>query len=164
MWKVCVVLMLGACGRDPVPGIARAGMQRFMGGTVSGSAEFEQDARGTYADSVTLTVWISDCVEGKSYSVHIHEGPSCNTVSLQGGHWDGARGEGIPDVVCAANTETIGTSGTMTFNRRGTDPALAWTVGDDEDTDVIGHVFVVHDPDMPMTRIACGAIRPVVAL
>lgn len=165
MWKVCFALMLAACGgHDPEPGVARAFMTGFMGATVTGSVDFQQDAPATYADSVTATVWLSDCVEGKSYSVHIHEGTSCDTISLQGGHWDGARGEGIPDVVCVANTETIGTYGMTTYNRRGTDPALAWTIGDDSNTDIIGHTIVVHDPDMPMTRIACGKIRAIVAL
>jgi hypothetical protein len=164
MWKVCVALMLAACGHDPEPGVARALVNGFMGSTVSGTADFQQDAPATYADSVTVTITLTDCVEGKTYSVDIHEGASCDAISLQGNHWDGARGEGIPGVVCDANTETIGTSGRMTYNRRGTDPALAWTVGDGADTDVIGHTVVVHDPDMPMTRIACGKIRAIVAL
>lgn len=68
------------------------------------------------------------------------------------GHRDMTRGEGIPMITCN------GTTGTVTYNRAATDPTLKWSVGDGSATDVIGHLIVVHDPNVPMTRIACGTI------
>jgi len=124
----------------------------FMGGTVTGTGTFMQGAADTAADSVTLTLTLNGCVAGKVYAAHIHTGSACTDATAQGGHWDMTRGEGIPTITCA------GTTGTTTINRAATDPLLAWSVGGDAATDVIGHVIVVHDPDMPMTRIACGVI------
>ena len=45
--------------------------------------------------------------------------------------------------------------------RRGAaDPVTTWTIGGDAVSNVIGHAFVVHAPDVPMDppRIACGVI------
>jgi hypothetical protein len=46
------------------------------------------------------------------------------------------------------------------LTRATTDPALGWTVGGDATTNVVGHAFVAHDPDVPMMppRIGCGVI------
>jgi Cu/Zn superoxide dismutase len=163
---VGLVLALGACadGVDHVHGVAGSGISAggaggatgptaaaaliapFGTGTVTGTATFTQS--GT---DVTVNVSLSNCPDG-IHSVHIHHGTSCTDAMTQGAHWDTARGEGIPDVVCSAGT------GTSTHTRNATDPALAWSIGGAPTSNVIGHVFVVHDPGDPAPRIGCGQI------
>jgi hypothetical protein len=46
----------------------------------------------------------------------------------------------------------------MLTQRTTTDPK-PWTVGPPAESNVIGHVMVLHDPDMPTKRIACGEIK-----
>jgi hypothetical protein len=77
---------------------------------------------------------------------------SCADEMSQGGHWDPPRGEGIPNVTCA---NAIG----MVLAQREASDDKPWTVGGAPETNVIGHVVVLHDPDMPMKRIACGEIK-----
>jgi hypothetical protein len=102
--------------------------------------------------TVEVSIAITQCQNGKSYPIHIHAGTSCADEMSQGGHWDPPRGEGIPDVVCM---NAIG----MVLTQRDASDAKPWTVGGSEATNVIGHVVVLHDPDMPMKRIACGEIK-----
>lgn len=152
---VAMAGLLAACGGDDGgtgSTMATSTVSGFMGGTVTGTATFEQGAADTAADSVTVTLTINGCVAGKMYSAHIHVGAACTDTTTQGGHWDMTRGEGIPMITCN------GTTGTVTYNRAATDATLAWSVGGAATTNVIGHTVVVHDPDMPMTRIACGVI------
>lgn len=59
------------------------------------------------------------------------------------------RGEGIPDIKCT------GTTGVSMGKRDSSDKRLLWTLGTMDETDVIGHVVVVHDG---ADRIACGKI------
>ena len=130
---------------------AVANIAGFMGGTVKGTATFVQS--GT---DVTVSVELSSCVDGKMYPVHIHAGTSCADAMAQGDHWGPARGEGIPKIACK------GTSGTATLTRKATDtPDLLWSIGGVETTNVVGHAFVVHDPDVAMSppRIGCGLIQ-----
>ena len=151
-----VVLAASACGGDDGGGgagkMALSTVSGFMGGTVTGNGMFEQGAPDTAADSVTVTITLNGCTAGKAYPVHIHTGSACTDTTTQGGHWDMTRGEGIPNITCS------GTTGTTTYNRVATDATLKWSVADGSATDVVGHTIVVHDPDMPMTRIACGTI------
>lgn len=118
--------------------------------TVKGTATF---AKATGTD-VKVTVEISNCTDGKEYPVHIHEGTSCADAMAQGDHWGPARGEGIPSVKC------MGTTGKSELTRPATPTNLAWTIGGDTATNVVGHAFVVHQPDVPSMppRIACGVI------
>jgi len=146
---------MGAGGATAGTGAAPAGsavatITGFMGGTVTGMATF---SKGTGTD-VKVDVALASCVAGKSYPVHIHEGTSCASAMAQGDHWGPARGEGIPNVTCS------GTTGTSTTTRPATPTNLAWTIGGDMATNVVGHAFVVHDPDVAMMppRIACGVI------
>jgi len=129
---------------------AVAAITGFNGGTVTGTATFSKAS----ATDVTVTVSLTNCIAGKAYPVHIHAGTSCADAMSQGDHWGPARGEGIPSVTCA------GTTGTSTLTRAATDPTLAWTIGGDAATNVVGHAFVVHAPDVPMMppRIGCGVI------
>lgn len=131
-------------------GSAVATITGFMGGKVTGTATFTK-ATGT---DVKVEVALKDCEAGKSYPVHIHEGTSCADAMAQGDHWGPARGEGIPNVTCS------GTMGTSTTTRPATPTNTAWTIGGDMATNVVGHAFVVHAPDVPMMppRIACGVI------
>jgi Cu/Zn superoxide dismutase len=96
-----------------------------------------------------------NCPDGE-HGVHIHEGTACADEAMQGPHWGPTRGEGIPNVTCT------GMTGMAMHTRAATDPMLAWTIGGDMATDVVGHAFVVHDPapDMatPAPRIGCGVI------
>jgi hypothetical protein len=48
--------------------------------------------------------------------------------------------------------------GTILYQREITD-AKPWSVGEAAESNVIGHVVVLHDPDDPMKRIACGQIK-----
>ena len=133
----------GGAGTGGTP-TAVANLTGFMGGTVTGTATFTQAANG-----VTVVVALQNCPDG-AHGVHIHQGTSCESADTQGGHWDMTRGEGIPDVMCT------GGMGTSTLTRPATDPTLAWNVGGDAATNVIGHAFVVHG-DMGV-RIGCGII------
>jgi Cu/Zn superoxide dismutase len=119
--------------------------------TVTGTATF---AKGAGSTDVTVNVALANCVAGKVYPVHIHEGMGCADAVAQGDHWGPARGEGIPSVTCTTTT------GTSTLTRPATPTNLAWTIGGDVMTNVVGHAFVVHAPDVPMMppRIACGVI------
>jgi hypothetical protein len=139
----------GGAGGTSAGSKAVAKITGFMGGTVTGTATFVQ--AGT---DVTVTVALSNCVDTKMYPVHIHVGTSCADAAAQGDHWGPARGEGIPKVACK------GTTGTATLTRTAAAADLAWSVGGDATTNVIGHAFVVHDPDVVTTppRIGCGVI------
>ena len=123
---------------------AEATLAPFGSGTITGTATFTQDG-----DDVTVTITLNDCADG-DHPVHIHEGTSCADATAQGGHWDMARGEGIPVISCANDT------GTVTYTRVGTD-AKPWTIGGDATTNVIGHAFVVHDGSA--MRVGCGIIE-----
>jgi hypothetical protein len=145
----------GAAGAPAVGSKAVATITAFGTGTVhvTGTATFTQGDGG----SVTVVVKLDGCVDGKMYPVHIHDGTSCESAMTQGAHWGPTRGEGMPKVVCS------GTSGTAMLTRPPTDPTLAWTVGGDAATNVIGHAFVAHDPDpvdagVTPARIGCGVI------
>ena len=127
--------------------MAVATIAGLMGGTVTGTATFVQ--AGT---DVTVTVALTNCVAGKMYATHIHAGTSCDAAM---GHWGPTRGEGIPKVMCN------GTTGTATLTRKADMPDLTWTVGGDATTNVVGHAFVLHDPDsttMPPAAMGCGVI------
>jgi Cu/Zn superoxide dismutase len=125
---------------------AAAMIAPFGMGTVTGTVTFTQ--AGT---DVTAVVSLSNCPDGP-HGVHIHQGTSCADAMMQGDHWDMRRGEGIPDVMCSGGT------GTSTVTRGAADPTTAWSIGGNPTTDVLGHVFVVHDPGMPAPRIGCGQI------
>jgi hypothetical protein len=60
------------------------------------------------------------------------------------------RGEGIPDMICK------GGSGMTTLSRSAADASLAWTIGGAEESNVVGHVVVVHEGS---ARVACGKIQ-----
>jgi hypothetical protein len=143
----------GTAGASAGGGKAIANIAAFgPGPTVTGLAIFTQTG-----GDVTVAVQLNGCVDGKMYPVHIHEGTSCMDATTQGAHWGPARGEGIPKVTCMGNT------GTTTLTRMPMDPTLAWTIGGDVATNVVGHVIVAHDPE-PVTapttpaRIGCGVI------
>jgi hypothetical protein len=118
----------------------------FDGGTVTGTWTFTQDG----AD-VTVVIALENCPDG-AHQVHIHEGMGCADETAQGMHWGPTRGEGIPDVQCT------GGEGTVTHTRAGTPTNLAWSIGGDDSTDVVGHAVVVHATGST-ARIGCGVIQ-----
>jgi hypothetical protein len=59
-------------------------------------------------------------------------------------------GEGIPDIHCT------GTTGVSRGTRDSLDYSLRWTIGTMDESDLLGHVVVVHDG---ADRIACGKIE-----
>lgn len=136
----------GAAGSGSVP-MAAATISPFGMGAVTGTVTFMQ--MGT---NVTATVSLSNCPDGP-HGVHIHQGTACTDAMAQGDHWGPTRGEGIPNVMCAAGV------GTATVTRTAMDPVTSWTIGGAADTNVVGHAFVVHDPGMPAPRIGCGVIQ-----
>jgi hypothetical protein len=83
---------------------------------------------------------------------HSGAGGTAGSGGAAGGPAMLLRGEGIPEIVCK------GTTGTSMLSRANTDPKLAWSVGGDMTTNVVGHVVVVHDPVAKTPRIACGKI------
>jgi Cu/Zn superoxide dismutase len=120
------------------------------GNMVTGTATFTQT--GT---DVMLVVSLMNCPDGE-HGVHIHEGTSCADATMQGAHWGPTRGEGIPNVMCTGN------AGMAMVTRAATDAMLAWSVGGDMASDIVGHAFVVHaatDSADPMVRIGCGVIE-----
>jgi Cu/Zn superoxide dismutase len=139
---------------------ATAALAPFAAGTVSGQATFVQNG-----SDIFLSINLSNCVPTPSpttmppptdtgYPVHIHEGSSCTDETTQGPHWGPERGEGIPNIICAASGRGFGT------HTRAETGANAWTIGGDPATNVVGHVLVVHQNDVPMDppRVACGVI------
>jgi hypothetical protein len=60
------------------------------------------------------------------------------------------RGEDIPPITCSAGT------GKSSTTRSTPDKRLIWSIGTKDETDVVGHVIVVHDG---AARIACGKIE-----
>ena len=60
------------------------------------------------------------------------------------------RGEGIRDIQCT------GTTGTTVAKRNTFDRRVTWNIGTGDESDVVGHVLVVHDG---AARIACGKIE-----
>jgi hypothetical protein len=125
--------------------MAVATIEKIDPNMISGTATFTQNDGNT-----SVMVELADCADGM-HPVHIHQGTSCDTTDTQMGHWDMMRGEGIANVMCTGGT------GTTMFMRPNTDP-LPWSVGGDKSSDVIGHVFVVHNMDDMKTRIGCGPI------
>ena len=137
----------GMSGSAGTPASAGAGGRPALA-KITGTATFITTSAG-----VDLAVMVTGCDAGKSYPIHIHEGMSCDSDMAQGAHWGPARGEGIPDVSCG----TGGIGSTM-VSRAKSDPMLAWSLGDVSDSDVIGHVVVIHDADEKTRRIACGKV------
>ena len=137
----------GAAGGAAPGSSAVAMIAALPGNTVTGTATF---TKGTGTD-VIVNVQLTGCTAGKAYAVHIHTGTTCADAM---GHWGPARGEGIPPVMC------VGTTGTSTLTRPATDPMTAWTIGGDVSTNVVGHAFVMHNPDVAMMppAIGCGVI------
>jgi Cu/Zn superoxide dismutase len=124
---------------------ALATIAGFDGGSVTGTFTFTQDG-----SDVMLVVALENCPDG-AHQVHIHEGMGCADETAQGMHWGPTRGEGIPDVQCT------GGEGTVTHTRSGTPANLAWSIGGNAMSDIVGHAVVVHATGSS-DRIGCGVI------
>ena len=136
----------GQTGTQPEYGQAIAVIAPFGDGTVTGTAAFLRTD-----DQVSVVVALNNCPDGL-HGVHIHQGTSCDDADAQGGHWDMTRGEGIPKVMCADG------KGTSMTSRGPDDPSLAWSIGGNPTTSIVGHVIVVHNEGDPAPRIGCGPI------
>jgi Cu/Zn superoxide dismutase len=114
---------------------------------ITGTATFTQ-----VGDEVTLLLELQGCPMGPHIS-HIHVNPSCDDEGNgAGNHWLPS-GELITDYSCDAE----GNASYMLVIDGGT-----WTVGSgDDETDVDGHSFVVHNGTQasPGDRVACGVIE-----
>jgi Cu-Zn family superoxide dismutase len=131
----------------PVARFARADIEEAEGDTgITGTATFAETASG-----MGLVLNLTSCPDG-AHPWHIHEGTGCATREEQGMHWGPARGEGLPDVVCSGGT------GSVVYTRDPSDPALAWTIGDGAESDVLGHPIVIHGATDGTERIGCGVI------
>jgi len=137
----------GAGGMAGGKSTAIAHVMAFGTGTVTGTVLF-----GKQGADVTATFALATCPDGM-HGVHIHQGTSCADEMSQGAHWDMTRGEGMPDLLCVAGTAS------GLYTRSSADPTLAWSIGGDPMTDIVGHVLVVHDNVDPMVRVGCAVIE-----
>lgn len=136
----------GAGGAGP-EGNGNEAIGKFVKGA-SGTATFTQT--GT---DVTVVIKLSNCSAG-DHRFFIAEGDSCDNAGIEGGLWDGKRGDGIdgPIIVKCANN-----SGTLTYTRSGDDPLTRWTVADHQKaTDISFHVLGLGDPASKDDNRPCG--------
>ena len=113
---------------------------------VTGSVVFSRTTNG-----VTVGIALAMCADGKTYPIHIHAGTTCESMESTMGHWDPPRGENIPDITCMGSTANVSYT-------RTSDDAKPWTIGPPMESNIVGHVVVLHDPDDPSQKIACGPI------
>lgn len=132
----------GSGGGGPViPGDGHemtATMRRGMGGT----AIFTQTG-----EDVTVVFNLTGCADG-NHAIAIHDGYACDSATTEGVPW-GARGTGIPDIMCSGN------QGTLTYTRTGADKTKNWTVADHVmETDLTAHVIIIASGADP--RAVCA--------
>jgi hypothetical protein len=86
---------------------------------------------------VTVVVAATNCASG-NHTLTIRSGFSCDSPSTQGGVWGGNRGM-VGTLSCNASKQGI-----LTYTLSGSDPAMAWTVGDHSTTtDVTLHPMML---------------------
>ncbi|HEY0710545.1 MAG TPA: superoxide dismutase family protein, partial [Polyangia bacterium] len=136
----------------PVSAIAR--IMPSGGGTITGTVTFV--AKGA---DVEVQYALENCPPGV-HPTHIHEGTSCASVQSQGMHWGGTRGDGIGSgsgqITCDAQMKG---SFTTPYVRVGNNPATRWTIGTGGNTDILGHVLIVHGVNDTNQRHGCGIIE-----
>lgn len=131
-------------------------------GAAGGKGETVGEARGEVglvgtavftptSDGVSLLVVLDGCEDGAFYPVRIHAGTSCAGRSGIGELWDGTRGDDIPDLQC------MGAHASQEYVRSQA-ASKAWSVGGSSESDVIGHVLVIDDPEDRTAPLACGVI------
>lgn len=132
------IAMLEQVG-DAVPDAGRA---------LSGTGRFAVTDSG-----VDLAILFNGCPSTAELRLFIQDGTDCSTATLEGRHWNGAHGEGIPDVPC------IGVSGQgRGAISRASDEDAPWTIGGSSDSDVLGHALVAYDRATG-AALACGVIK-----
>ncbi|HVY25090.1 MAG TPA: superoxide dismutase family protein [Polyangiaceae bacterium] len=122
---------------------ANATLLDLQGTGVSGSALFS-----VTGDHVKLELTLAGCPAG-AHALHLHANATCDDAgNAAGGHWS-PRGEGIPDVTCAADG-----SGALTFEAG---PGT-WSIGAPASSDVLAHAVMLHAgaSSDPGARLACG--------
>jgi Cu/Zn superoxide dismutase len=136
----------GTDAGEPLP-MAVATIMEAEGDTgIMGTVTFIQ--RGT---DVEVVYDITNCPDG-AHPTHIHNGRGCGSRPEQENHWDGMRGELIPDLNCSGGT------GTLTYTRDDRDPDIAWSIGGGGPTDILGHPVIIHGAGDTDPRIGCGII------
>jgi hypothetical protein len=98
-----------------------------------------------------MVMTLTACPDG-ARSSHLHMNNDCGDNAMAAGnHWP--NGEMLGDYTCANNMATLEKE----------KPISLWTVGDDADTDVTKHAFMVHamsDADGSGARWGCGTFPP----
>jgi hypothetical protein len=120
----------------------------LAGGAIDGEGTFTETATG-----VDLALHVLGCENvnfAKQLPIVIMQGGDCSAATLLGAHWDSPRGEGIPATGC------VGNGGHLSYTRANSD-AKPWTVGTPDASNVIGHAFVVYDPET-LQPGGCGVI------
>jgi hypothetical protein len=100
---------------------------------------------------VDMKVHVAGCTTAHEYPVAVYENSECPDAAAKGQVWDVTRGAGIPRLGCDG-----GSGGTVYYTRNHSD-AKPWTIGGSADSNIIGHVVVVQDPDS-LKPLACGKI------
>jgi hypothetical protein len=138
----------GAPGTKAIAKFAQVGdAAPDAGRTLSGTGRFAVTESG-----VDLAILLNGCPSTAELQLFIQEGTDCSADTLAGPHWNGAHGEGIPDVPC------VGVSGQgRGAISRANDEDAPWTIGGSSDSDVLGHALVAYDRDSGKA-VACGVI------
>ncbi len=123
--------------------MAMAQISSASGSTLTGEATFTDNGDGT----VTLNLNVQGATPGE-HALHLHQNGDCSApdATSAGGHWNpsmtdhGKREEGatyhagdIDNIVVGADS-----TGTLTMTVKG------WSVGGDENTNVIGRAIIIH--------------------
>jgi Cu/Zn superoxide dismutase len=126
---------------------ATAQIMGVNGQNVMGSVTFTQGPTMT-----KMVMTLTACPDG-ARSSHLHLNNDCGDNAMAAGnHWV-PNGEMLGDYSCANNMATLEKE----------KPISMWNVGDDADTDVTKHAFMVHamsDGDGSGARWGCGTFPP----
>jgi hypothetical protein len=138
----------GAPGTKAIAKLAQVGdAAPDAGRALSGTGRFTVTESG-----VDLAILFNGCPSTVEFRLFIQKGTDCSAGTLAGPHWNGAHGEGIPDVPC------IGVSGQgRGAISRAKDDAAPWSIGGSSESDVLGHALVAYDRDSGKP-LACGVI------
>jgi hypothetical protein len=115
----------------------------------SGTAVFAE-----HPESIDMMLDVQGCTLGRVYQAVVQAGSNCSQQTLEGAPWDGARAQGISQLMCL-RLSGRGTS-TAYYARSDTD-AKPWTLGGSSDSNLVGHALVVFDSET-LEPVLCGVI------
>jgi Cu/Zn superoxide dismutase len=133
----------GEAATQPAKADAEASLMPTTGNAVTGSVHFTQEG-----EEVAMLVTLKSCPAG-AHALHLHANAACDDdANAAGGHWS-PRGDGIGEVVCAADG-----SGSYGFSP----PPGTWSIAGAASSDLLQHALVLHQASNrdPGARIACG--------